>query len=384
MTVAVVTPAIWKAGVSGSYETAANWKPAAVPDEFNNAVINKAGQYTVTATSDHTVNNLTLGNTSFYAQGVTLRVSHAVLQVDGGKITNTGIIQLDKNGGATDSSLLIDGDTILTGGSSYGAIYMGGPAGGGASVIGTAAVAKAAPDGYTLLLAAIAPLGIIPHVRQVPYVVARDLAPVGLVATQPHLLLVNPDKMPVNTLPEFVQRLKDNPGKHNYASSGAGQLNQLEMELLMLKTGTRMTHVPYKSSGDQATALIGGHVDCAVFGITAALPYIKAGTVRPIAVMTAERYPDLPKLPAVRELVPDFGGVFSWHGLLAPAATPRPIVSKLHAAMADYLHSAQGIEQMKTIGAEAVGSSPEQFGELIRKESALWADVISRARLQIQ
>ena len=139
MTVAVVTPAIWKAGVSGSYETAANWKPAAVPDEFNNAVINKAGQYTVTATSDHTVNNLTLGNTSFYAQGVTLRVSHAVLQVDGGKITNTGIIQLDKNGGATDSSLLIDGDTILTGGSSYGAIYMGGPAGGGASVIGTAA-----------------------------------------------------------------------------------------------------------------------------------------------------------------------------------------------------------------------------------------------------
>jgi len=255
---------------------------------------------------------------------------------------------------------------------------------GAGSVIGTAAVVKSAPDGYTVLLSAIAPLGIIPHVRQVPYVVERDLAPVGLVATQPHLLLVNPDKIPVNTLPEFIQRLKDNPGKYNYASSGAGQLNQLETELLLLKTGTRMTHVPYKSSGDQATALIGGHVDCAVFGITAALPYIKAGTVRPIAVMTAERYPELPELPAVRELVPDFGGVFSWHGLLAPAATPRPIVSKLHAAMADYLHSAQGIEQMKTIGAEAVGSTPERLAELIRYESALWADVIKRANLQIQ
>ncbi|MEW6449611.1 MAG: tripartite tricarboxylate transporter substrate binding protein [Pseudomonadota bacterium] len=255
---------------------------------------------------------------------------------------------------------------------------------GAASMIGTAAVVKSAPDGHTLLLAAIAPLGIVPHVRKAPYVVERDLAPVGLVATQPHLLLVNPDKMPVKTLPEFIQRLKGNPGKYNYASSGAGQLNHLEMELLMLKTGTRMTHVPYKSSGDQATALIGGHVDCAVFGITAALPYIKAGTVRPIAVMTAERYPELPELPAVREVVTDFGGVFSWHGLLVPAATPRPIVGKLNTAMVDYLRSAEGIAQMKKIGAEAVGSSPEQFAELIRYESGLWADVIDRAQLQIQ
>src|SRR5262245_10640415 len=185
---------------------------------------------------------------------------------------------------------------------------------GAASLIGTAAVAKAPPDGYTLLIAAIAPLGILPHVRKTPYVVERDLAPVGVVATQPHLLLVNPDKMAAKTLVEFIELLKDNPAKYNYASSGAGQLNHLEMELLLLKTGTKMTHVPYKSSGDQATALIGGHVDAAVFGITAALPYITSGKVRPIAVMTAERYPDLPELPAVKELIPSFGGVNSWHG----------------------------------------------------------------------
>jgi len=125
---------------------------------------------------------------------------------------------------------------------------------GGASLIGTAAAAKAPPDGYTLLIAAIAPLGIVPHVRKVPYVVERDLAPVGIVSTQPHLLLVNPGKMAVSNLPEFIGLLKDNPAKYNYASSGAGQLNHLEMELLLLKSGTKMTHVPYKSSGDQATA----------------------------------------------------------------------------------------------------------------------------------
>jgi tripartite-type tricarboxylate transporter receptor subunit TctC len=255
---------------------------------------------------------------------------------------------------------------------------------GGASLIGTAAAAKAPPDGYTLLIAAIAPLGIVPHVRKVPYVVERDLAPVGIVSTQPHLLLVNPNKMAVATLQEFVQLLKDNPAKYNYASSGPGQLNHLEMELLLLKSGTKMTHVPYKSSGDQATALIGGHVDAAVFGITAALPYIKGGNVRPIAVMTAERYPDMPDLPAVKELIPSFGGVFSWHGILVPAGTPKPIIDKLNRAMADYLHSAEGIAQMKAVGAEAVGSTPERLGELIKHESALWADVIKAANLTIQ
>jgi tripartite-type tricarboxylate transporter receptor subunit TctC len=255
---------------------------------------------------------------------------------------------------------------------------------GAASVIGTAAVAKAAPDGYTLLIAAIAPLGIVPHVRKVPYVVDRDLAPVGIIATQPHLLLVNPDKMPVRTLPEFIKLLQDNPGKYNYASSGAGQLNQLEMELLMLKTGTKMTHIPYKSSGDQATALIGGHVETAVFGITAALPYIQGGKVRPIAVMTAERYPELPNLPAVRELIPSFGGVFSWHGLMVPAGTPKPVIDKLNRAMADYLRSAEGIAQIKSIGSEPVGSAPEQLGELIQSESALWASVIRDAKLTLE
>ena len=255
---------------------------------------------------------------------------------------------------------------------------------GAASMIGTAAVAKAPPDGYTLLIGAIAPLGILPHVRKTPYVVERDLAPVGVVATQPHLLLVNPDKMAARTLAEFIQLTKDNPGKFNYASSGAGQLNHLEMELLLLKTGASMTHVPYKSSGDQATALIGGHVDAAVFGITAALPYIKSGSVRPLAVMTAERYADLPDLPAVKELIPSFGGVSSWHGILVPAATPQPIIARLNAAMADYLHAPEGIAQMKSLGAEAVGSSPQELGALIRYESALWAEVIRSANLTIQ
>jgi tripartite-type tricarboxylate transporter receptor subunit TctC len=205
-----------------------------------------------------------------------------------------------------------------------------------------------------------------------------------VVATQPHLLLVNPEKMPASTLPEFIKLTKDNPGKYNYASSGAGQLNHLEMELLLLKTGTKMTHVPYKSSGDQATALIGGHVDAAVFGITAALPYIKGGNARPLAVMTAERYPDLPDLPAVKELIPSFGGVSSWHGLLVPAGTPKPIIAKLNQAMADYLRSPEGISQMKTLGAEAVGSTPEALDALIKYESALWAEVIKTANLTIQ
>jgi len=197
------------------------------------------------------------------------------------------------------------------------------------------------------------------------------------------LLQDEEDLKALATLPEFIKLLNDNPGKYSYASSGAGQLNHLEMELLLMKTGTKMPHVPYKSSGDQATALIGGHIDAAVFGITAALPYIKGGTVRPIAVMTAERYPDMPDLPAVRELIPSFGGVFLWHGILAPAGTPKPIIDKVNKAMADYLHSPDGIAQMKTLGTEAVGSTPERLTELIKYESALWAEVIKSANLKI-
>jgi len=100
--------------------------------------------------------------------------------------------------------------------------------------------------------------------------------------------------------------------------------------------------------------------------------------------MTAERYPDMPDLPAVKELVPSFGGVFSWHGIMVPAGTPKPIIDKLNKTMADYLHSPEGIAQMKTIGAEAVGSTPERLGELIKSESALWADVIKTGNLTIQ
>ena len=121
-----------------------------------------------------------------------------------------------------------------------------------------------------------------------------------------------------------------------------------------------------------------------MFGITAALPYIASGTVRPIAVMTADRHPDLPDLPAVKELIPSFGGVFSWHGLLAPAGTPKPVIDRLNRAMADYLRSPEGLAQMKSIGAEAVGSPPEQLGELIGSESALWAGVIRDAKLTME
>jgi tripartite-type tricarboxylate transporter receptor subunit TctC len=255
-------------------------------------------------------------------------------------------------------------------------------AGAGGS-LGASVVAQAAPDGYTLLIAAIAPLGIVPHVRKVPYVVDRDLAPVGIIATQPHLLLVNPDKMPVRTLPEFIKLLQDNPGKYNYASSGAGQLNQLEMELLMLKTGTKMTHIPYKSSGDQATALIGGHVETAVFGITAALPYIQGGKVRPIAVMTAERYPELPDLPAVRELIPSFGGVFSWHGLMVPAGTPKPIVDKLYGAIAQAVAAPEVKEKLKAIGSEVMPmASPDAFPPFLKSELDRWGEVVRAAGLE--
>ena len=247
--------------------------------------------------------------------------------------------------------------------------------------IGAAAVAKAPKDGYTLLVGTVSTHAINPFIyKSTGSDTEKDFQPVTLIARLPNLLAVNP-KVPAKTVGEVVEYVKKNAGKLNYGSSGAGTSTHLASELFQMMTGTKMSHVPYRSSGDVMNALMGGHIDLTFDNMTLAWPQAQAGTIRAIAVTSRERSPTAPDVPTVAETLPGFEAT-SWHGLFAPAGTPRPVVDRLAAEVKRIFEAPETQTKLQEIGAVASPMSPEEFTQFIAAERRKWQEVVKAAGLE--
>ena len=254
---------------------------------------------------------------------------------------------------------------------------------GAAGNIGSDLVAKSAPDGYTLLMGTVGTHAINPSLySKMPYDHVKDFVPVVLVAGVPNVLVVNP-ALPVNSVADLIKLAKDKPGQINFASSGSGTSIHLSGELFKTMAGVDMTHVPYKGSSPALTDLIGGQVQIMFDNLPSALPQIKAGKLRAIAVTSLKRAPVLPDIPTISESgLPGFEAS-SWFGVLAPAGTPAAIVARINAEVNKWLQSADAREKLLGQGAEAAGGSPEQFASHIRAESEKWAKVVKASGAKV-
>ncbi|HEX4942817.1 MAG TPA: tripartite tricarboxylate transporter substrate binding protein [Usitatibacteraceae bacterium] len=255
--------------------------------------------------------------------------------------------------------------------------------GGAGGNIGAEAVAKSAPDGYTLLMGALTSHSIMATLEKgtLRYDLARDLVPVAVVGSVPLVWVVYPP-LPVNSLKELVAYAKANPGKLTYASSGAGAPQRMCAELFRLKIGADMIHVPYKGSGPAMGDLVGGQVVTMCETVPASLQLIKAGKLRALAVTTAQRISQLPDVPTAAEAGTPGIEVSSLFGVMAPAGTPAPIIARLNAELQKILATPEAQEQLLQQGAYAVQMSPEQSAARIRQEIDLWARVIQEAKIK--
>jgi tripartite-type tricarboxylate transporter receptor subunit TctC len=253
-------------------------------------------------------------------------------------------------------------------------------AGGG---IGADLVAKAPPDGYTLLWGSAGPLAInVALYAKLPYDPVRDFAPITqTVATQ--VILVLHPSMAANSVRELIDYARANPDRLTYASVGNGTSPHLAMELFKMMTGTDFRHIPYKGGASAMTDLVSGRVPLMFIAISSALPYVKAGRLKALAVATQRRAQAMPELPTVAEAgVPGYDAS-TWHGLVAPAATPRAIVTRLHAEMVRILRQDEMKLALIGLGAEPVGSTPEQFAAYIRGEIAKWKPVVKASGMTV-
>lgn len=241
--------------------------------------------------------------------------------------------------------------------------------------IGAAAVAKSPNDGYTLLLGTVSTHAINQFMySNMQFDPAKDFQPISLIARLPNVLVVNP-KIPAKTPAELVTYLKANPNKITYASSGVGTSIHLAAELFKIKTGTTMTHVPYRSSGEVMQNVTAGHVDLAFDNMTLAWPQAQSGNVRALAVTSLERSPTAPNIPTMDETFKGFEAT-SWHGLFAPAGTPKPVVDKLAAEVKRILEVPENKQKLMDIGAVASPMTPDEFTAFIATERAKWEPVV--------
>lgn len=255
---------------------------------------------------------------------------------------------------------------------------------GAGGVIGSDQVAKAAPDGYTILFSASPPLTITPHIQQkVPFDPLKDFTYVSLLVDYANVLVMNND-VPVRTVGELIAYAKANPEKVTYGSAGVGASNHLSGELLARMSGTSMIHVPYKGNNPAMVDVIGGKITM-MFDITGtAVNYIKAGKVRPLAVTSAKRNRSLPDVPTMIESGLAGYDVVGWFGLVGPAGLPRPIVDKLVKASREMLADPALVEKLHGQGYEVQGSTPEAFAAIVKKDLDLWGGVVRDAKIERQ
>jgi len=248
--------------------------------------------------------------------------------------------------------------------------------GGAGGNIGSAMVAKAPPDGYTLLITSSAPIVINPSLyKSMPFDPPKDLAPITNLLRVPLILAVNPS-VPAKNLQELIAYINSQKGKVQYASSGNGTPQHLTGELFKSVAKLDMIHVPYKGSAPAITDLVGGHVPIMFDSAIAILPQIKAGKVRPIAITSAKRSAILPDVPTFNEAGLKGFESYAWYGFFAPAKTPKDIITKLNTEALKIMKQPEWQKILAETGSENVGESPEQFGEFMKAEAAKWAKVV--------
>ena len=249
--------------------------------------------------------------------------------------------------------------------------------------VGAEAVARSAPDGYTLMLANPS-LGISPHLYdKLNYKPIEDFAYVGLYGTVPNVLVVTPGT-PAKTIQEFVAHVKKNPGKLNYASPGYGTSPQMSMELFKSMTNTFIVHIPFRGSGPSQAAMLGGEVDCMFDNLPPQLPHIKSGKVRALAVTSLKRSPAMPELPTLDESGLKGYEVTAWFGLVAPAATPREVVARINQALNKATSDPKVRDALVSRGATVVQHSPADALAFIKAETAKWGPVVKRAGVKVE
>jgi tripartite-type tricarboxylate transporter receptor subunit TctC len=248
--------------------------------------------------------------------------------------------------------------------------------------IGAEAVARSAPDGYTLLLATTGVMAINHRLyRNLSYDALRDFAPVTQIGALPLILIVHPS-LPAKSVKDLVAMGKAKPGALSYASSGVGSATHMTSELFRMMAGVDIVHIPYKGSGQAMVDLISGQVGLAFDQITSSLPHVESGKLRALAVTSAKRFASVPQLPTVAEAgVRGYESV-SWNGIAAPAGTPREVISRVQEQVARALQSADIKERFFKDGIEGVGSTPEQFERHIRSERAKWEKVVDSAGIK--
>lgn len=254
--------------------------------------------------------------------------------------------------------------------------------GGGAGAIGAQVVASAPPDGYTLMLTADNVLTINPLIKKTSYDPIKSFSPISEVSSGAYIFAVNPE-VKAKTLQEFVQLAKKNPGTFNYGTPGLGSLHHLAMEYFNHVTGTELVHVPYTGTGPALMAAIQGQVQVNFGSMAATLAQAKSGSIRPLATTGAERAPQLPNVPTVRESgYPEYE-VTGWYGLLAPYGTPPEIVAKISADVKTVLAKPEVMQKLAEQGSMPVGSTPAQLENRIKHDLDQWSQLIKRANLKL-
>jgi tripartite-type tricarboxylate transporter receptor subunit TctC len=253
--------------------------------------------------------------------------------------------------------------------------------GGAGGNVGAEAAARSAPDGYTIVLVAPS-LAISPTLySKLNYDPVKDFAPIGLVASVPNVMVTHPS-VPASNLQDFIALAKSKPGGMNFGSGGSGTSNHLAGELLNLAAGIKLVHVPYKGVNLAMQGVLAGEVQLVFIGIPVPAPHIKAGRLRALAVLARERSPILPDVPTAAEAGLGNFDVTTWYGILAPAGTPRPIITRLNAEFVKIMRTAEVKERLAAMATDPLTSTPEEFGAYIQAEIAKWGDVVRKAGLR--
>jgi tripartite-type tricarboxylate transporter receptor subunit TctC len=254
--------------------------------------------------------------------------------------------------------------------------------GGGGGVIACQLTARAAPDGYTLLQGYVATHGTSPATRKIPYDPIKDFTPIGMIGGTPNVLVVDA-RLPARNIQEFIEYVRKNPGKLSYGSAGQGSLTHLTMELLKLQINSFMVHIPYRGIAPAFADLIGGQTQAMFPGLAAAVPHIRSGRVRPLAVTGLQRHPQFKDLPTLDESGFKGFDAQQWYGVMGPAGMPAAITRQLNDSLATVLKMPDLREKLSIEAIEPMPMTPDAFGEFVRQDIARWTQVARERNIQL-